>query len=365
MTKRIAIFLLLAATLALFASTAAAQDAASIRGLCRDEDGKVMAGASVEIANLANGSKLTVKTNKHGEYRAPDLSPESYKITLLAADGKPLLYFNNVPVRPAGETVVDFDLAKLKAKAAAQSGLSPEQRRQNEKINQQNEAAKKENEKIHALNALLQQAAQQKNGKQYDAAVATMEQAAALDQSHDLVYRSLADAYMLDKKFPQAEAAYRKTIALDAPASKSLAGDHAGLALALLRQGKIEAGMDECGQAAQLDAKQGGACYFNQGAILTNQGKADAADQAFDQAIAADPTLADAYYQKGVNLLARATLGRDNKMIPVPGTAEAFNKYLELAPDGRYAQSARDLLASIGASIQTSYGAKHGARGKP
>ncbi len=95
--------------------------------------------------------------------------------------------------------------------------------------------------------------------------------------------------------------------------------------------------MAECDKAAQLDPGQAGQCYFNEGAILTNQGKVDEANLAFDKAIAADPTRAEAYYQKGINLLGKATLGKDGKMIPVPGTAEALNKYLELAPDGKNA----------------------------
>ena len=43
-------------------------------------------------------------------------------------------------------------------------------------------------------------------------------------------------------------------------------------------------------------------------------------------------------------------------MVPAPGTTEALNKYLELAPDGKYAQNAKDLLASLGATVQTSFG---------
>ena len=112
--------------------------------------------------------------------------------------------------------------------------------------------------------------------------------------------------------------------------------------------------MAECDKAAQLDPATAGQCYYNQGAILTNQGKVDEANAAFDKAIAADPTRADAYYQKGINLLGKATLGKDGKMVPAPGTAEALNKYLQLAPDGKNAQAAKDLLASIGAPVQTS-----------
>ena len=83
----------------------------------------------------------------------------------------------------------------------------------------------------------------------------------------------------------------------------------------------------------------------------------DDANAAFDKCIAADPTRAEAYYQKGVNLLGKATLQGDKTIAP-PGTAEAFQKYLEMAPNGPNAQSAKDLLASIGSSVETSFGTK-------
>ena len=116
--------------------------------------------------------------------------------------------------------------------------------------------------------------------------------------------------------------------------------------------------MVEYDKAAQLDPAGAGMYYYNEGAVLTNQGKVDEANQVFDKAIAADPTRPDPYYQKGVNLLGKATLGKDGKMVPAPGTAEALNKYLELAPDGKYSQAAKDLLASIGAPVQTTFGAQ-------
>ena len=96
---------------------------------------------------------------------------------------------------------------------------------------------------------------------------------------------------------------------------------------------------------------------FNTGAVLTNAGKVDAAIVAFDKVIAADPTKAAAYYWKGVNMIGKATLKGD-KMIAPEGTAEAFQKYLEVEPTGTFAQPAKDMLASIGASIETTYGTK-------
>ena len=336
MTKRIALVLLVAAIVALLTLNAVAQEKTIVKGVCADEHGQPIVGATVEFSNLGNGSKTILKTDSHGRYYSNAVAVGTYKITLTTADGKASASLN-ITVKAGAENVTDFTAA-----AEAQS--------------KEAEQVKKDNGKIGGLNTLLKQAAQQKNDKQYAAAVATMEQAAAQDQTHDVIYGSLADAYLLDKKFPEAETAYNKAIALAPATSKSLGNYHAGLALALVQQGKIEPSMAECEKTAQLDAKQAGQCYYNQGAILTNQGNADDANQAFDKAIAADPTRAEAYYQKGVNLLAKATLGKDNKMVPAPGTAEAFNKYLELAPDGPYAQSAKNLLASIGASVQTSFG---------
>jgi tetratricopeptide (TPR) repeat protein len=336
MTKRIALILFLATLVAQLTLGAAAQEMTIVKGTCTDQNGKPVAAATVEFANVDNGSKTILKTDSHGQYYSAAVPAGNYKITLTGTDGK--INANlNATIKAGAQNVTDFAFS-----AAAET--------------KESEKVKKDNEKIKSTNLLLLQAAQQKKDKQYDSAVATMEQAAAQDQTHDVVYGSLADAYSLDKKFPEAEAAYTKALSLAPATSKSLANYHAGLALALLQQGKIDDSTAECEKTAQIDPKQAGQCYYNEGAILTNQGKADDANQAFDRAIAADPTRADAYYQKGVNLLAKATLDKDNKMVPAPGTAEALNKYLELAPDGQYAQAAKDLLASIGAPVQTSFG---------
>lgn len=301
MTKRIALFFL-ATMMALFTASAMAQGTA-VKGVCKDENGKPIAGGTVQLDNLANGGKLTVKTNNQGEYYTIGATAGNYKISLFGPDGKLLFYLNNAPVRLAAENVYDFDLSKQTP------GVSEEQRKAID-------AARKNNEKIKGLNALLLQAMQQKKEGKYDEAVVTLEQAVAQDQTHDVIYGALADAYIGVKKYPEAETAYDKAIALAPANSKSLGIYHSGLALALLRQGKTEAGLTECQKGAQIDPTQAGQCYFNAGAILTNMGKVDEANKAFDKSIAADPTRADAYYQKGVNLLGEATLGKDGKMVP-------------------------------------------------
>jgi tetratricopeptide (TPR) repeat protein len=116
----------------------------------------------------------------------------------------------------------------------------------------------------------------------------------------------------------------------------------------------------EYNTAAQVDPTRAGMYYFNLGAVLTNAGKVDEANAAFDKALAAEPNKAEAYYWKGVNLLAKATIGKDNKMVAPPGTAENLNKYLEMQPQGQFAAPAKELLATIGAEVDTTYKKKKG-----
>ena len=106
----------------------------------------------------------------------------------------------------------------------------------------------------------------------------------------------------------------------------------ADLADAYAKSGQTEKAVQEWATAAQVDPTNAGSYYFNEGAVLTNTGKVDEAIAAFDKALQADPTRADAYYWKGVDLMGKATTKGD-KMVAPDGTAEAFNKYLELAAD--------------------------------
>ena len=42
-------------------------------------------------------------------------------------------------------------------------------------------------------------------------------------------------------------------------------------------------------------------------------------------------------------------------MTPVPGTTEAFQKYLELQPTGQYADASKEMLTTLGSSVDTKY----------
>jgi tetratricopeptide (TPR) repeat protein len=130
----------------------------------------------------------------------------------------------------------------------------------------------------------------------------------------------------------------------------------AQLADAYAKSGQTDKAVEQYAAAAAADPPNAAGYYYNEGAVLTNTGKVDEAIAAFDKSIQLDPKRADSYYWKGVDMIGKATTGKDGKMVAPSGTEEAFNKYLELQPDGKYAQASKDMLASIGASVQTSYG---------
>jgi tetratricopeptide (TPR) repeat protein len=341
----------------------------TIRGVAKDVDGKPMPDAMVQLVDKNTGAKLEVKVNEKGEFFSM-ARPALYHASLLK-DGKEIFYLDPIRVTYDQETYVDFDLSKQKA--AIEAAESEEQRKAREAI-------EKENTKIRNLNQLLAQAADLERAGNLDQAVAVLTQATQSDPSRDLLWYKLAEAERLaaakaspeDRTATYQKAAehYRKAIDLKTASGKTsgsgaqmLGAYYNNLGDALGRSGDSEGAIAAFDKAAQINPASAGTYYFNLGAILTNSGQVDAAIEAFDKAIATDPKRADAYYWKGVNLIGKATL-KGNKMEAPSGTAEAFNKYLELQPTGPYAQASKDMLASIGSEVETSFGKGKGAKKK-
>lgn len=127
------------------------------------------------------------------------------------------------------------------------------------------------------------------------------------------------------------------------------------MALALANLKKIDEAKAELEKSAQLDPTQAGKAYYNLGAIYINSGQTEAAGDAFKKSMELDPNYADAYYQYGVVLMAKMQVAADGKITYMPGTKESFQKYLELKPDGQYADAAKGFLTSMGATIDTTY----------
>jgi len=353
---------------------------AVMEGNVKGEDGKPVQGAVIKITRTDIKGNYQVKTDKKGHFLYAGLPLGIYDVSVeiggAAKDSvKGVRLHSDMPP-------IDFDLAKSAAggpgeqggqtQPAAQDatrGMSAQQKAELEKQLKEREEAMKKNKELNDAFNVGMTAAQ---AKQWDQAIASFNKASELDAKQHVVWAQLAEAEMnfaATKSGAEADAetakgldAYQKAIEL----KPDDAGYHNNFALSLAKAKKFPEAQAELTKAATLDPPNAGRYYYNLGALLVNSGQNEPAGDAFKKAIDIDPNYADAQYQYGVFLLSKATVAADGKVTPVGGTAEAFQKYLQLKPDGPFADSAKQMLATLGTTLDTSYknpaGSKKGGK---
>jgi tetratricopeptide (TPR) repeat protein len=323
-----------------------------VKGYVHDAQGQPIPGAILQLTNKANGRKFELKTNNKGEYYSLAVLGGQYDIVVFK-DGKQLWMANNVNL-PISETdnVINIDLKK--EEAAREASLPPE-------VKKQMEEQAKEAAKIKSLNDRLAQSKVAMDAGNQQQAVTILTEASQIDARQPVIWAALAEAEraMAAKQTDPSEkkATYSKAVEhyTNAITLKPSAGYYNNMGDAAAHSGDTQAALQAYAAAAKLDPSNAAQYYFNEGAVLTNTGKVDEATVAFDKAIQADPTKPEAYYQKAMNLLNKATL-KGNKMEAPPGTEEALKKYLQLQPTGEHAEVAKQMLASLGAEVETSFG---------
>jgi tetratricopeptide (TPR) repeat protein len=93
---------------------------------------------------------------------------------------------------------------------------------------------------------------------------------------------------------------------------------------------------------------------FNLCVTYYNLKRAQEAMDACDKALAADPSMADAYYIKASVLFGQGKVEQGRFAAPA-GTKEALNKYLEYAPFGQHANDVRSMIDRLNSEAETTY----------
>jgi tetratricopeptide (TPR) repeat protein len=400
--KRNLSYAVLAAILSASFSVPALAQTATVKGTCRDAQGQPVVGAQVVWKNTDNGRSYTLKTNKKGEYFSLGIDPGTYTVTL-SQNGKELDSEKNVKVG-LDEVSHDIDLKQIQQQniqqTAKEKGISTEE------VKKQQAAAveaEKYNANVKAVNEKLTTATNLMHAQppNYDQAISTLNEATQMAPDQDVVWYRLGSAYLESARAEtdKAEQTKRNTEgyndlkkAIDiynqrtgspqaapqgsapapkpgaAPDNQKLAVYYDNLGAASARLGKTDEAVNSYKQAAELDPTRSGDYYYKEGAVLTNfstdENSRKAAAAAFDKAIAADPNKADAYYWKGSNLMGMATTDSAGKLIAPEGTAAAFQKYLELQPNGPHAEEAKQMLAALNQVVESSYGKKSATKKK-
>jgi tetratricopeptide (TPR) repeat protein len=358
--------LLFALAPALLLAVPAFSQVTGVEGVVKAPDGQPIKGAVVNFDRTDIKGHYTVKTDKKGHYGHYGLPMGTYNVTVVV-DGKTVDGINGMRTKLGDPMEQNFDLKAQQQQQAANAagqlteeqarGMTKEQKEQFEKASKAREAQLAKNK---ALNEAYTAGKNALDAKQYDQAIDSLSKASEMDPNQVAVWSALAEAYSGAAQakpsdaatlWPKCFDAYQKAIALK-PDDASYYNNYA---LALAKDKKMDDAKTNLEKAAQLDPPGAGKYYYNMGALLVNSGQNDQAVEQFKKAIAADPNYADAQYQYGVALAGKATTDASGKIIPPPGTVEALQKYLELKPDGSYAQSAKELIAQLGASVETTY----------
>jgi len=357
---------------------------AAFEGDVKGEDGKPLVKVMVHLDRTDIKGNYKVNTDKKGHYYYGGLPPSGVFKIWVEVDGKERDSVSNVHAGLGDAKKIDFDLSKTaksseekqaEMKKAIETGeltkeqtrdMTPEQKAALEKKIKDAQATMAKNK---ALNDAFGAGKTALDAKQFDVAIEDFEKAKAMAPEQNVIWGNLGDAYggaaktktgadqqaMLEKGIE----AYKKAIEL----KPDDAAYHNNYALLLAQSKKSDEALVELTKAAQLDPPSAGKYYFNGGAVLVNLGQNDAAGGMFKKAIEADPDYAEAHYQYGLSLYAKATTAADGKIVPPEGTKEEFQKYLELAPTGPNAETAKAMLTSMGATVDTDY-SKPGAKKK-
>jgi tetratricopeptide (TPR) repeat protein len=349
-------------TLALVPALAAAQDAAtaSIHGHAQDPANAPMPNAQVVLSTDGKTPLFTFTADANGDYKGTGIKPGTYYVTLYAIPGKAVDRFDNVKFTAGADTQQDFDLSR----AEYVNKLPPEQKKALEEAKAKNAEINKENKDVGKLNDLLKQARADNAAKKYDDAATVMTQATTIKPDAAVLWLELGIAQTGQKKYDDAMTSLKKALDLDTNSKKPNpdveAADNNALGEVYANTNKIPDATSAYDAAAKLQPSNAAMFYTNETIVLSRAGQTDATIAAADKAIAADPNKAIPYYLKGQALISKATVDpKTQKIVAPPGTAEAYNKYLELAPTGPMAPEAKSVLAEIGEKINNKYNAKH------
>ncbi len=366
MMSRAFAIVFLAAVVCALAPRAAAQNDGSISGQISDISGKPWPDIGIQAVS-DQGVKSDAKTDKDGKYSVRNLRAGVYTVYVqLPAPNKP--FEVQCRVQGGNDVKVDVNFKDVVAKQGAEA---------QEAIKKQEEEKQKfQNMKGHfdAGVALLDQVKQAKAdlGKaptdQRDAlkqqvadlsakAVTELEGAKAAAPEKDpnlhLIYARLADAYDVAGRTDDAIAAYKQAIEF-----KPTAAYYNNLGGIEGRAGKIDEATAAYQKSAELDPINAAQAWRNFGITLYNASRLKEAVDPLKKSTALDPKNAQGWYLLGaalVGAMETKKVGDKLEFVIQPGTVEAYQKAVELDPNGTYGVQAKqglDALQQIAPGIE-------------
>jgi tetratricopeptide (TPR) repeat protein len=359
-----------------------------IHGQVLNPTGQPQGNGTVTVSTDGQASKLDIPVGPDGSFSG-EIAPGTYFLIYRQPDtpkGQMVDEIRGVKVAAGEDTAANIDMSRPEFLEK----MSPEQRKQLEEIKKSNAEALKANNVINHLNADLKavgadkhdidvagQTAQQQLGATASKAdiegkaneiktakytdiesMMTRDTEAKADEA--ILWTNLAFAQFGLKKNDEAIANYKKALDLETaskkPRGEVIGAANAGLGEIYARTGKADDANKAYDAAAAADPQRAPVYLKNEAIIFFQQGNADAQSAAADKAIAASPSDALLYYIKGQALVQKATVDpKTNRIVLPDDCTAAYQKYLELAPQGQFAGEVAGILQQAGQKVGSSF----------
>jgi len=357
---------LLTGVLVTILSPNAAAQTGSIAGTVIGIDGKPMLNLTVEAVS-EQGAKTDAKTDGEGRFVIRNLRPGVYTLTITAFpppnDKQPAVGMGQLKVTSGEEAKMpDMNFKEMAAKAG--SAAAEKNKKDAE------EKQKFEGMKAHfdAGSAFLDQERKAKDDvakaapDQRDAAKqnvkdlsdkaaaefqAAQKTASEKDPNQHLLWAKLGEAYDLAGRNDEAAQAYQQAI----NAKPDDPGYYNNLGNVLARAGKIDEARAAYTKSAELDPTKAALAWRNFGISLYSVQRMTEAIEPLKKATQLDPNNAQGWYLLATCMVADPAVykqvGDKIQVTITPGTVEAYQKAIELDPNGVYGKQAQEGLAQL------------------
>ena len=311
----------------------------SVKGEVKDAAGNPIADVTVRIEGMTTGIKYRVKTGSDGKYVHTAVAVREVFRVIAQREGFRGDFVEQVKPgtrRSPNEGVVDFVLSP------GQSGKLSFELTDQERAQMAAEVAeaKRLQKLMAAVRVEFNAGVQFYQQGQYEQAVESFKLGLAKDDSLPALWANLGNTYAKMNRNNEALEASQKAISLataetlDAGFFQSLGGIYA--AMGDTEKAK-EAYLKAAGMVAEGDPKAAAESYYNMAVTMINSGQNEAATEALNKTLEADPSYAEAHYQLGLILLGTE----------LDQAVKHLESYLEAAPNGPNSAVAKELIGQL------------------
>jgi len=373
--KTYALAAVVVAVLALLATPRASAQDGKITGTIVDFDGKPWADLPVHIKS-DQGATQEGKTDANGKFLFTNLKSGRYTLTVQPPQIQNAMTYvmdvrGGVETPPVNINFKDI-LEKQNPEAAAQMKKQQEEKgkftgmkmhfEKGVALLDQERAAKAELAKApldqrDAAKAKVVDLSNQAVAEFQDALKGAPEK----DPNSHLFWARMGEAYELAARNDEAINAYQQAIA----AKPDNASYYNNLGNVLARAGKIDEARAAYTKSAELDPANAALAWRNFGISLYQANRMVEAIEPLQKSTQMDPKNAQAWYLLGACMVADPsiykTVGDKIEVTPRPGTVEAYQKAIDLDPNGTWGAQAKqglEQLQQLTGGIETKLGGK-------